>query len=67
MKTTTIAINGMHCVSCEQQITDVLEEIDGVSKVTVNHRNGSATVTHRETVTDAQLRRVIEAEGYQTS
>lgn len=66
MKTTTITINGMHCASCETLLSEVLEEIDGVDSATVSYKDGAATVTHKDIVSERQLRNAIEAEGYKT-
>jgi copper chaperone CopZ len=67
MNTTTITINGMHCASCETLLTEVLEEIDGVDSAVVSYAGKSATVTHNDKVTVAQLRKAVEAEGYKTA
>jgi len=67
MKTTTFAITGMHCASCETLLTEVLEEVPGVTSATVSYKDGKATVAHDAHVSDTQLRAAIEAEGYKTA
>ena len=67
MTITMISINGMHCASCETLLAEVLEDLDGVTTATVSYKNGSAVVTHDANVTEATLRKAIEAEGYTTA
>ncbi|HIH24819.1 TPA: heavy-metal-associated domain-containing protein [Candidatus Woesearchaeota archaeon] len=65
---TTITIQGMHCASCEALLTDVLSETEGVVDAHVSLKNGNATVEFDDkTVSEARLRRLIEAEGYKTA
>ena len=66
MKSTTITINGMHCESCATLLTEVLEEVPGVSEAAVSYPSKTATVKHSESVSEKQLREAIEAEGYTT-
>jgi copper chaperone CopZ len=66
MKTTKINITGMHCKSCETLITDVLTEIDGVESADVSEKKGMAIITHKDNVTEKNIREAIEAEGYKT-
>ncbi len=67
MKTTKLNVQGMHCKSCEMLLTDSLSEIDGITDVSVSVKDGTATVTHDGGVSEAQIRKTIEAEGYKTS
>jgi Cu+-exporting ATPase len=62
--TTTFAVGGMHCASCETLLTDVLCDVPGVQRATVSKAAGSATVQHDARVSAQQLREAIEAEGY---
>jgi Cu+-exporting ATPase len=65
MKKTTIKIRGMHCTSCEMLLTDVLQEIPGVSTVAVSFKNGNATVTFDEKkTTENACKDAIKKEGY---
>ena len=64
----TIPIKGMHCRSCEALITDVLTETDGVKEAKVSLKENAAAVEFDESrVSEAQLRKAIEAEGYKTT
>ncbi len=46
MKKETIFIQGMHCRSCEILIEDELVKIQGVKKVDISHKSGTATIYH---------------------
>lgn len=55
----------MHCKSCENLLTEVLSETPGVKKATVSLKDTNATVEFDpETISEAELRQAIEAEGY---
>lgn len=65
MKTIEIKIKGMHCPSCEMLIKDVLEETEGVEKVTVSQKDELAKVTfNEEKVQLDYLKSLIKQEGY---
>jgi copper chaperone CopZ len=67
MNTTTIPIKGMHCKSCTVLISDVLSELPGVDSATVDLVTKKATITHdQHKISEAQLRKAIEEEGYTT-
>jgi copper chaperone CopZ len=64
----TIPIKGMHCPSCEALLTDVLAETDGVKEARVSLKENIAHVEFDQSkVSEAQLRKAIEAEGYTTT
>ncbi len=44
-KNISLNISGMHCASCEKMILMELSELPGVSDVTINTKNGLATLT----------------------
>ena len=44
-KQVTLSIQGMHCNSCEALITDELSEVNGVSDISVHHKDGSAQLS----------------------
>jgi copper chaperone CopZ len=63
----TIPIEGMHCASCETLLTELLCELPGVSKAHVSMQAKSATVEYDAgKVTEKDMRKAIEAEGYKT-
>ena len=68
MKTTTINIEGMHCASCENLLAEVLGETQGVktAKVSLKEKKADVEFDPKE-VTEGDLRKAIEAEGYKTA
>lgn len=58
-------VHGMTCGSCVNRITRALRRIDGVSRVTVDLRNETATVTRvPRLVPDRTLSMAIADAGY---
>lgn len=64
MKKTTVHITGMHCRSCELLIEDGLSDLPRVKRVTVNHKTGEAVVTHRGSLNQVSVNKVITDAGY---
>lgn len=61
-----LAIKGMHCRSCEMLITDSLMEIDGVSKIKVDHAKGSGEVEFDSQKTDIKrIMNAVKEQGYE--
>ncbi len=61
-----VKVGGMTCAMCVKAIETALQELDGVSAVTVNLSAEKAYVTYNpRMVTLADIKRVIEAAGYQ--
>ena len=63
----TMKIEGMMCQHCEMRVKNALEGLPGVESAQVRHEDGSAIVTLREQVSDAQLKETVEAQGYQVT
>ncbi len=64
MQKRTINIKGMHCISCEELISDCLNEIDGV-KAKVSFANSNAIVSFDEKkVTLKDIEKAITNKGY---
>ena len=60
-----LAIRGMHCKSCEMLITDSLMEIDGVSRVTIDHAKGTGEVEFNPQRTGLkEITKVVKEQGY---
>jgi copper chaperone CopZ len=60
-----LIIKGMHCKSCEMLITDSLMEIDGVSKIKVDHEKGSGEVEYDPGKTDIKaIVKAVKGQGY---
>lgn len=60
-----ISIEGMMCQHCVKHVTEALQSIDGVTKVTVNLEHKNATVFVNDKVTDEQLTKTIIDAGYE--
>lgn len=61
----TITVEGMSCEHCEQTVEEALEEVNGVTAVTVDRETESATV-EGSAATDTLVSAVTEA-GYDAS
>ncbi len=63
----TISVGGMMCPHCEARVREALESIAGLSEVNVSHKDGCATVTASDGVTDETIISVIEKAGYKVT
>ncbi|GAB3672815.1 CopZ family metallochaperone [Halopiger thermotolerans] len=61
----TITVEGMSCEHCEQTVEDALEDVEGVTSVSVDRETESATVEGDADV-DALVDAVDDA-GYEAS
>jgi copper chaperone len=63
--TLQLKVTGMTCGGCENAVTRVLQQVDGVEEVTASHSAGLVGVQFdANKVTPAVLREKIEALGY---
>jgi len=60
--TTTITVEGMSCDHCEQTVEEALEEVSGVTSVTVDRESEQASVEGEAEVT--ALVEAVEGAGY---
>ncbi|GAN78600.1 MerR family transcriptional regulator [Acidocella aminolytica] len=68
MKTTTFAIDGMHCEGCAETVRGLLEHEAGVKAVQVGHAPGSARVLFDPAIIDEnRLTATIERPGYRVT
>lgn len=68
VKTTTFAIDGMHCDGCAETIQARLTRETGVRKVSVSFADKEARVLHDpKRVTESQLRTAIEKGGFRAA
>ena len=63
--TKTLRIEGMSCMHCAGAVTKALRAARGVSGVTVDLENKSATVETNSMVTDETLRATVDEAGYE--
>ncbi|MFU8869625.1 heavy-metal-associated domain-containing protein [Natronococcus sp.] len=65
MEQTTIDVRGMSCGGCEENVTDALEALEGVSSATANHEVDEVRVEHDEGTTVDAIGSAIEDAGYE--
>lgn len=58
-------VTGMTCGHCVASVTEEIQEIAGVSDVTVDLETGALTVTSEQPVDDAAVQAAVEEAGYQ--
>lgn len=63
----TLKIEGMMCGHCEMHTKKALEAIDGVTKVEVSHKTGTAVVTLNKDVSDDDLKQAVVEQGYEVT
>lgn len=60
-----IKVVGMMCEHCEAKVTKALLELDGVSNVEADHKEGTCTVEFDETkVSLKELKKTIKKVGF---
>ena len=64
MKRETIAVNGMSCTGCEQNVESVLTNLEGVTRVEADHEGETVEVVVDESVADEDVHAAIEQAGY---
>ena len=65
MKTQTLKITGMHCVSCTINIDGELEDTKGVKEANTNFIKAQTVIVYDETlVTDKEIIKIIKNLGY---
>jgi len=63
----TYLIKGMHCNSCSMLVTDALNELDGVKKVSVSYEKGEGIVEFDEKKIDSKkIINEIKKVGYKS-
>lgn len=63
----TLAVSGMSCSGCEDNVTDALEQLDGVSAAEADHERDEVTVTLEGDVSDEELADTVSAAGYEVT
>lgn len=68
MTQTTLAVDGMSCGGCEQNVVDALAELDGVDSSDADHESGEVVVEHDPSVADeGTIGETIEDAGYEVA
>jgi len=65
MTTRTYTVTGMTCSHCVRAVTEEVDEVTGVSDVTVDLDTGQVTVTADDRLDDAAVRAAVEEAGYE--
>lgn len=60
----TVAVSGMSCSGCEDNVETALRTLAGVTRVDADHEADAVEVVIDEDVTDADIRAAIESAGY---
>jgi Cu2+-exporting ATPase len=61
----TVLIQCMMCEHCEAAISKALMKIDGITSVKADHANGTAVIEVTHPVSEADLKKAVEAAGYE--
>lgn len=64
VQTTKLVVTGMTCGHCVASVTEEVQEIPGVTDVTVDLASGAVTVTSADSLDDAAVRAAVEEAGY---
>jgi len=64
-QTTEYTVSGMTCGHCVASVTEEVQEIAGVTEVTVDLQFGGLRVTSETPVSDSDIRAAVEVAGYQ--
>ncbi|MFH1187089.1 MAG: heavy metal translocating P-type ATPase, partial [Candidatus Levyibacteriota bacterium] len=65
MKKITLNVSGMHCASCASNLEKSLSKIKGIKEISVNPVIGKAFIKADGSVSEKQLRKAVEAPGYE--
>ena len=60
----TLKIKGMHCKSCEILLSDILSEINGISKISIDYKSGILRFTYTTESLLTEVKKAIEEQGY---
>ncbi len=60
----TMKIEGMMCGHCEARVKQALESSKNVENAAVDHKSGTAKVTVKPGITDDELKKIVEDQGY---
>ena len=59
-----ITIEGMTCQHCVRHATEALQNLEGVTQVSVDLASGRGAVQTESSVTDAAIEEALDEEGY---
>lgn len=67
MERRTIAVSGMSCGGCEQNVENALGTLDGVNRVDADHEGDTVEVVVSDDVSEDELSGAIRDAGYEVS
>jgi len=68
MEQLSFDVEGMSCAGCEGNVSEALDDLQGVKSVNADHEEGSVSVTYEEKKTDAAaMNDAIETAGYEVA
>ena len=67
MNTQTYTVTGMTCGHCVASVTEEIQEIAGVTDVSVDLASGRVDVTSEQPLYDAAVTAAVEEAGYQVA
>lgn len=66
MESITLTVKGMSCIHCVKAVKNGLDQLPGVSSVSVNLEEGKVAVDYDTTGTNIdKIKKVITEEGYE--
>lgn len=65
MSTKTYTVAGMTCGHCVSSVTEEINQLPGVSAVSVDLPTGAVTVTSDDDLAESDVRGAVEEAGYQ--
>ncbi len=65
--TTDYTVTGMTCAHCVASVTEEVEEIAGVTDVSIDLATGRLRVTSEAPLSDEQVQAAVEEAGYQVA
>jgi len=60
----TISVTGMSCNGCEQNVTNALQNLGGVTRVEADHEADTVELVAEDDVADDDIEAAIENAGY---
>ena len=63
--TAEFTVTGMTCAHCVASVTEEVQEIEGVTDVTVDLASGALRVSSEQPLSDADVKAAVEEAGYQ--
>jgi copper ion binding protein len=65
--TSEYTVTGMTCEHCVASVTEEVQEISGVTEVSVDLPTGLVSITSEQPVSDVQVKAAVEEAGYQVA